>query len=205
MIPRSHPPEALWPGYVQGGSPATLRLMLEAHLDFCDECGAKVAALSDMGGALLRSLAPEPPDAALLARILDHLPAPGPVSDLPLPPSLARRLGAPAAKAWQGILKAGVRFLEVAVEEATATRLFLVHLRAGSAFPHHAHTGAEQALILAGGAQDGAVVLEAGDWKAYAPGTAHHPRALPDEDCWLLVRIEDDVRFSGWRGLLQRL
>lgn len=211
MMPRHHPPESLWTDYATGGLAPTLRIMLEAHLDLCDACAATVAELSGPGGALLRGVKPEAPPADLFDRILARLPepsvavqaAPDPIPER-LPRSLRPWLRGFKAEAWKGVLKAGVRFLEVASDEAAGVNLYLVHLAAGKMFPRHAHAGAEQALILAGGAQDGDLVLEAGDWAAYEPHTAHNPSALPDEDCWLLVRLEADIRFTGWRRLLQK-
>ena len=36
-------------------------------------------------------------------------------------------------------------------------------------------------------------------------GSHHAPRALADVDCWLVARLEGEIRFTGWRGMIQRL
>ncbi len=203
MIPAHHPPDSHWLDYARGEADPTLRIMLEAHLDLCDACAAQVAALSEAGGALLRRIRPQAPPEDLFDRILERLPQGPSPAHFHLPPSFRPLLPDEGGRAWRGLLKAGVRFLEVAAEEGRGLRLYLVHLAAGATFPHHSHRGSEQALILAGGARDGSLVLEAGDWKQYGPHSAHQPGALPDEDCWLLVRVEDEIRFSGWRRLFQ--
>ena len=166
--------------------------------------GGILATLTEPGGSLLKELPPVAPSEALFGRILAQLPEPAARPAYTIPASVRALLPREPEKAWRGVLKSGVRFLELVAAEAHGVKLYLVHLRAGAAFPHHAHGGLEEAVILAGGAQDGAEVLEAGDWRVYPPGSDHQPKALPDEDCWLLVRLEEGLQLSGWRGLLQK-
>jgi putative transcriptional regulator len=76
---------------------------------------------------------------------------------------------------------------------------------AGKPFPEHRHGGVEEVVVLEGGFEDGDERLEAGDWFSKQEGTRHAPRALEGEDCWLVVRTEAEIRFKGWRGVIQRL
>jgi putative transcriptional regulator len=197
--PRHHPSQNALLGYANGQADPALRLLVEAHLDACDACAREAGALAQPGGALLAALAPESVPASLFARIQAALPARGEEAP-PLPPAVARVL--PPAPTWRGVLKRGIRFMQILDAEAGGALVYLLHLQDGAAFPHHGHAGAEDAVLLAGGALDGDLELEGGDWRHMAPGTAHAPRARPGEDCWLLVRLEGGVAFSGWRGLL---
>lgn len=75
----------------------------------------------------------------------------------------------------------------------------------GRPFPEHAHSGLERSVILAGGLEDAGSVMGAGDFDEADGSRIHSPVALPDEDCWLLASLEGGIRFTGWRGVLQRL
>jgi putative transcriptional regulator len=83
--------------------------------------------------------------------------------------------------------------------------LFLVHIPPGGRFPSHSHQGEEEGMVLAGGVWDRGRFLEEGDWASAPTGSKHELIADPKEGCWALIREEcEDVRLSGWRGVLQR-
>lgn len=199
--PRHHPSADALLAYGTGQADAALRLLVEAHLDCCDACAGETGALAEPGGALLAALAPEAVPPGLFARIQAALPRPG-AADPTLPAAVARLLPPAEPRAWRGVLKRGIRFLRLMEGQVQGAAVYLLHLQAGAAFPHHAHEGMEDAVLLAGGAVDGVLELEAGDWRHMEPGSEHAPHARPDEDCWFLVRLEGGVAFSGWRGLL---
>jgi putative transcriptional regulator len=199
--PKHHPsPDALL-AYAAGQADPALRLLVEAHLEACDACGAETGAFSEPGGALLRSLGSEPVPGELFARVLAALPAQD-IQDLSVPAPVSRLLPPSGKREWRGVLKRGIRFLQLMEDQTRGTLVYLLHLQNGAAFPHHAHDGMEDAVLLAGGATDGELDLDAGDWRHMEPGTDHAPRAKAGEDCWFLVRLEGGVAFSGWRGFL---
>jgi putative transcriptional regulator len=210
MIPRLHPPETRLLDHVVGAGDPAARALVECHLALCDACAARVQDLSLAGGAFMAQQAPLPVSPDLFGRILDRIAQePPPVAAAPalrpfqdvlapyLPPNLAR--------GWRGALAPGFRFLELAAELPRGVKLYLIHMAAGKPFPEHQHLGLEEAVILAGGLADETGRYEAGDWDAKEEGSHHTPRALADEDCWLVARMEAEIRFTGWRGLLQRL
>lgn len=201
QAPRHHPSADALLAYGTGQADAALRLLVEAHLDCCDACAGEAGALAEPGGAILAALAPEAVPEDLFLRIRAVLPV-LPAEDLPLPASVSRLLPPPDQRVWRGVLKRGIRFLQVMEGTAQGAAVYLLHLQAGAAFPHHAHAGMEDAVLLAGGAVDGVLELEAGDWRHMEPGSEHAPQARADEDCWFLVRLESGVEFSGWRGML---
>ena len=206
MIPRLHPPDTRLLDHVAGGTDAAARALMDCHLALCDRCAAQVADLSAPGGRFLAAQAALAPPPELFARIQARI-AQGPAlpAALPFTRALAPYLPADLGKGWRGALTPGFRFLDLAAELPRGLGLYLVHMAAGAGFPEHRHQGLEEAVILAGGLADETGQMEAGDWGAMAEGTRHAPRALPGEDCWLLARMEGDIRFTGWRGFLQRM
>lgn len=205
MTPRLHPPEARLLDHAAGGADPAAQALVECHLAMCDVCAARVAELSAPGGAFLALQAPVAPPPGLFGRILEQIGPEAPAAALPFTPALAPYLPADLDRGWRGILARGFRFLELAAELPEGVHLYLVHMAAGRPFPVHRHGGPEEALVLAGGFVDGGERREAGDWTVMAPETRHAPRALEDEDCWLVVRTEAGIRFDGWRGWLQSL
>ena len=210
MTPRLHPPDSRLLDHVVGSSDAAARALMDCHLALCDACAARILDLSQAGGSFLAQQEPLAAPPGLFARILDRIdqePPPGSwlPSLLPFRAALAPWLPPDLSRGWRGALAPGFRFLELAAELPRGVKLYLIHMAAGMPFPEHRHLGLEEAVILAGGLADETGGLEAGDWDAKEEGTHHTPRALEDEDCWLVARMEGEIRFTGWRGLLQRL
>ncbi|HLO66725.1 MAG TPA: cupin domain-containing protein [Holophaga sp.] len=201
MNPRFHPQDHHWLDYAAGQMDPASRSLLEAHLAFCDTCREQAGRTVDAGARLLAPAEPAPD--RLLEGILARLkPAAAPqvgTETLPLPRSVWSLLPDLGGAAWKGALTRGFRFLEA------SPGLFLIHMEKGRPFPEHGHRGLERSLILAGGLRDGREVLEAGDFDESDATRVHTPVALADEDCWLLASLDGGIRFSGWRGALQRL
>lgn len=207
MNPVYHPAEELWFDFVAGQIDPATRTLLDAHLGYCPACRAKASGLSAAGATQLAEAAqPLAAPSRLLEGILARLAPPAPPrvagEALPLPQSLWPLFPDLGQASWHGALTRGFRYLQVPQEGPS---LFLVHLQAGRPFPRHGHQGVERSLILAGGLRDGDVVLEAGDFEETAVSHVHAPVALADEDCWLLASLNGNLRFHGWRGLLQRM
>jgi len=206
MIPRLHPPESRLLDHVAGGTDAAARALMECHLAMCDACAARIAGLSQAGGVLLARQRPlaAPPD--LFNRILAQVDQePPPPAELPFTRALAPYLTADFNRGWRGALAAGFRFLELRPELPKGVGFFLARMAPGRPFPEHLHQGTEELVVLAGGFEDGGERMEAGDWSTMAAATCHAPRALDREECWVVARTEADIRFKGWRGLIQRL
>ena len=203
MNPRFHPREDHWLDYAAGQLDGASRSLLEAHLAFCEPCRRQAAHDTAPGGALLAGLPDLPAPTAMLGGILARLKAPEPprvgAETLPIPRNLWSLLPSLQGASWRGALTRGFRFLEA------APGLFIIHMEKGRPFPEHGHTGMERSVILAGGLKDAGSVMEAGDFDEADGSRVHSPVALPDEDCWILASLEGGIRFTGWRGVLQRL
>jgi putative transcriptional regulator len=205
MNPLHHPPESHLVAFVTGNADPSLRALVECHAAACESCSAMIGELSAPGGQLIANCDANPLSADLFARILQHLPTSRPTTPLPLPEVVKAYLPPAESMLWRGALKPGFRFMHLLEDAATGVRLYLVHLSKGVQFPHHTHAGLEESVILSGGIEDGGVRMEAGDWSLTDSGVHHSPKALDDEDCWLIARMEGEIRFSGWRGLLQKI
>lgn len=203
MNPRFHPTEDHWLDYASGQMEGASRNLLEAHLAFCETCRRQAARDLAPGGLLLSEVPPAPVPTGLLGGILARLTPPEPprvgAEVLPLPPALWPLLPPLRGASWRGALTRGFRFLEA------SPGLFLIHMRNGRPFPEHMHLGLERSVILAGGLEDAGTILGAGDFDEADGYRVHAPVALPDEDCWILASLAGPIRFTGWRGGLQRL
>jgi putative transcriptional regulator len=176
-LPRGpqHHPESAAWSALEPGSDSFLLLLLRLHLGHCEPCR------SAWGEDKALRLGPEP-----VSLLRPHLPPEG---------------------QWRWV-RHGLGGAQTAIlqeDPTTGASLSLVRLPGGRQAPRHRHLGREWAILLQGGLQDGPAHLRAGDWIAHEPGSQHSPSADPDEECWALVALEKPVRFTGWRGLLQRL
>jgi len=206
-----HPSEELLLAVASGEADLPHRVLVEGHLDGCAACRAALGEISAPGGALLADLRPErPPDAiweSLRARIAAPGPQPAPsvFAGLPLPEAARRELPDLAEIRWRRVPIPGARMAVLVRDPFTRSVLILGHMPPQRAFPRHIHQGPEDVLVLAGGYEDQFGAYEAGVFASYAPGTQHRPLTEPDEECWILMRLEKPNLFVGWRGWLQRL
>lgn len=210
-----HPPEELLLSFVSGEADMPHRALLEAHMANCPDCRGTVAELSVPGAKLLHQL----PEAPLPDRLWDDLarrvqaapqnPAPqSPLAGFPVDAAAFREL--PAAiwqktPEWHLAGTWGAYYCELASDRATGSRLYIGRIGPDRRFPMHTHVGQEDILVLTGGYEDQHGQFEAGQYAVYADGSSHSPRTEPHEECWLLWRLENPVRFHGWRGAVQKL
>jgi anti-sigma factor ChrR (cupin superfamily) len=127
-----------------------------------------------------------------------------------IPPSKdpleALRPHLPPEAQWRWIRRGlgGGRVAVVHRDAATGASLNLACLPGGRSTPVHTHQGLECALILCGALQDGPAHLRPGDWISHDSGHLHGPTADPGGECWALISLERPIRFTGWRGALNR-
>ena len=210
-----HPSEELLLAVASGQADLPHRVLVEGHMDGCATCRAAMGEISAPGGALLEDLPemPIPPGLweSLKAKI-DALPpqppARKPFAGLPLPPSVLHELPdlqTPEDIRWHRLPLRGARLARLLRDPITGSVLLLGHMPPKRVFPEHIHLGPEDVLVLAGGYEDHFGTFEAGAFASYAPGSKHRPLTEPDEECWILTRLEKPNLFTGWRGWLQKL
>ncbi len=208
-----HPSDEILLTLATGQADLPLRALLEGHLEGCAACRAAVAGITAPGGALLAGLPAEAPPDRLWERLRASVqafppgpaPAPSPLSGLPLPESARRELPAVESLRWRWLPARGARIAPLARDPHTGSVLLLGHMPARRRFPLHTHRGPEDVLVLAGGYTDQFGTFEKGAYTSYLSGSEHGPFTEPDEECWTLTRLEQPVRFHGWRGWMQGL
>lgn len=208
MKPVNHPRSERLLAYATGAADLPLRLLVEAHLSHCPDCAREMGRLGAPGATVLQAMPEESVPSELFGRIWAesslHEP-PRPVEGVPLPPSVLVELPPPERWRWHSVPGSGSRTARLMRDRPGGCGLFLVHMAAGARFPRHTHHGGEESLVLAGGVWDRGRFLETGDWSSASAGSKHELITNPEEGCWALVREEcEDVRLSGWRGVLQR-
>ena len=172
-------------------------------------CRATLAELSAPGAAFLFNTPAEPPPDDLWRRLQERIASsPSPpesplLAEIPLPAVARRELPEIGACRWRYLPARGARLATLLRDPLSGSALYAVHMPARRIFPEHLHQGPEDVLVLAGGYADEFGDFEAGAFASYAPGTRHRPMTEPDEECWVLFRIEKPNLFTGWRGWLQ--
>lgn len=209
--PTMHPSEEILLAVASGQADIPMRVLVEGHLDGCADCRAAVGELSAPGGAFLFSLPEERPPDHLWGRLRARIAAPPPahasplLAEIPLPAGACRELPELSEIRWRRFPARGARIATLLQDPLAGSALLVGHMPARRFFPEHIHQGPEDVLVLAGGYADQFGIFEAGTFASYAPGSRHRPLTEPDEECWILARLEKPNLFTGWRGWLQRL
>jgi putative transcriptional regulator len=205
-----HPPREMLRAYAEGKAELTRRLLVEAHLALCPTCPYLVGEYHDTELRLpAATIADEiylPPFDRVWAAAEHAARKRRTPEAAVLPRSVLDALPDPAGWRWITAWPQRVQLALLLRDPDTGSELYLSYYAPQSRFPRHSHVGLEENVILAGGFQNGDQHVETGDWVIGEPGTEHAPTTDADEDCWCLSRIErPGLRFSGWRGCLQRL
>jgi anti-sigma factor ChrR (cupin superfamily) len=79
---------------------------------------------------------------------------------------------------WRTTRYPGVLVWFYASDERSGRVVALIRMEPGRGYPRHRHRGAEQVLVVQGGYRDERGSYAAGQFVAYADGTAHSPVAL---------------------------
>ncbi|BBK34510.1 ChrR-like anti-ECFsigma factor [Stella humosa] len=210
-----HPDDALLLDYAAGAAAQGPALLVATHLTFCPHCRRNLAAMEQVGAALMETLAPQPVSADARQRVMAMLEdepriesaaAPSPVTAITGGPALPRAVrelvGAEiGALAWQPVLSGVDQILIDQTPDGGRTRL--MRIRAGRAVPRHTHRGTELVCVLDGGFSDVSGHYGPGDVAAADDAVDHQPTADADRDCICLAVTEAPVRLTGrfWRLL----
>ena len=204
-----HPSEEMLHAVATGQADIPHRVLVEGHLDGCAGCRTALGELSAPGGAFLFSLPAERPPEHLWKGLQARIAAPRPpcplLAEIPLPDGARRELPELGAIRWRHLPVRGARWARLLRDPWSGSALYVGHMPARRVLPEHVHQGPEDVLVLAGGYADHFGTFEAGTFASYAAGTKHHPLTEPDEECWILFRLEKPNLFTGWRGWVQRL
>lgn len=189
--------------YAAGMTSPGLSLFCATHLSLSPEARAHVAAVEEIGGAMLADESPaeDGPDLdAVLARLDEAPPAAArPTFDgggFPSPLAHALDCNFGDIK-WRKRLNGAADYT---LQSFLPEKVRLLRARPGSKAPQHTHTGLEATLVLSGALEDEDHVLEAGDISLCGPEHEHTPRVIGDETCYCLVVLDGSLRFTGTWG-----
>lgn len=208
MVTR-HPDTDYLVDYATGSLSIAPSITVTTHLQFCDECRARVDAFAEIGGELLDSTPAVPLSDDLLDKVLDCLSSTTQASasdtvvkdrvTADLPGYVQKLLPAGDLK-WR-FLSPSVKVAAIGVGE-TRYELALHRLKAGGNAPTHDHQGAEITVVLVGSFSDELGVYHQGDFIVRKPGDIHRPQATRHHECICLSVLEAPIKLTGIRQLL---
>lgn len=212
MTPSHHPEPDDLVSYASGACEEWRAVVVACHLTYCAECRSEVAALEDLGGALLDTLALDegakaPP---LPATPAARAPRPKTYSDSELGRSIPRPLHPyfkETTPAWR-FLAPGLKHvpLSLTVGQMPAR---LIQFRPGFVVPDHTHNGTEMLLVLDGVLEDtvSKEVYREGDLSRRDEGSNRHGNAVKGaEPCVCLVVNDGPLNPATlWGKLLKAL
>ena len=217
---RRHPDDTRLMALAAGRMAPGLAVVIDAHVERCARCQARLRDFDAVGGVLLESLEPAPlaPESLALSlagidagRGLDSRrstpPTPGPGLRARLPDGLGwpRSLRGSTATAWRW-LGPGMRWSRVTLADDPEANVFLLRIAASKSLPAHTHTGSELMQILYGSFHYGSERYAAGDFDDADSSVHHEPVVEPGGECICLAALEGrltfDSRLAGVLGSL---
>ncbi len=192
-----HLTDQLINAYVAGSASEGLSLVVAAHLTYCAECRAKVAAREAIAGAMLSEVAPEsaPDFDALLDRLDESEPPRKEIKAGLLPRPVADMVGVNFDEIPWRFRLPGVYEHEFA--NADGEEMSLLKVMPGVTIPSHTHEAEELTVVFDGELFDGEKSYGVGDLAIADPSVDHHPRAGHDKPCICLAVLSGGLRFTG--------
>ena len=212
--PSHHLSDEMLLDYAAGTLEEATSLMVATHLTYCPHCREQLAALEQVGGALLNDAKPvamaDDAFAKMMAAIdggdvagpIQTRTRPEPANDNPVFPRVLQDYigGDTEAVLWKKV-GMGVETAEIRLTD-NAKRAFLLKVPAGKAVPQHTHDGNEFVMVLSGSYTDEAGQFKAGDVEIADGDVDHRPVADKGMDCICLVVLDAPVRLTGKLGSL---
>jgi putative transcriptional regulator len=198
-LTRRHPDDETLALLAFGRLKTGARLVVGAHLRFCAQCRAAVAALEAVGGDMLETAEPSSLSGDALARALGRLDEPPQREAAPVD------IDALVKKGWWLPAGPGVFFKPLSRYAEPGERLYLLKARAGTALPEHGHEGCERLVVLEGAFDNDGEVLEAGDFAGCDEAVVHQPGALSHTGCVCIAATDGRLRLKGPARWIQPL
>lgn len=181
-------------------------IVVEAHLQGCACCRARVGEFQALGGALLEDIEPTALSASALTNMLSlideeeqaaaepALPKPVEIEGVRLPNSLR---GCDIGR-WRWI-GPGMKMSRVGVPHDPDANLVLLKVGPGRALPDHGHVGTEFTYIVSGSFTDRFGTFKPGDLAEMGEDVEHQP-VVDDRECICLAAMEGKMRFKSAIG-----
>lgn len=205
--PVTSPAEDLLAAFTAGQLSGARRILVESYLELGGWQEEGMAPFLEPGARWLREQPVTPPPAALWERLsdqLDTLPAPS-ADEQALPIALRSELPRQStALPWRRFPTSAARFTPLLPGARGGEQLYWMKMEGGKHFPRHLHLGREEIVVLEGAMRDEWGLMERGAYRLFPVGSEHAPWMEPG-GCQIVVRLEGNLRFRGWRGLVQQL
>lgn len=203
-----HFDDATLVAYSSGTLTKGMALLVESHLELCEQCMKHVHTSNRIGGDLLKNIAPVAMQSGSLDQVLGMLDdiemeqpydidRMGPVE---VPQSLAALIGDDLDKLEWKSMGLGVQQYDLKLGGMGATRL--LRIQPGVSVPHHTHSGNELTLILRGSYSDELGRFQVGDVADLDDQLEHQPIVDTQQECICLIATDAPLRFSGLMGKL---
>lgn len=193
--------------YSSGTLNKGMALLVESHLEMCENCMEQVQTSNRIGGDLLRQIQPVAMKSGSLDQVLsmlDDVEPEAPVvsrsHNAEVPASLVEYIGDDLdALDWK-TMGMGVQQYDLKFGGAGAARL--LRIQPGVSVPHHTHTGNELTLILRGSYSDEIGRFRVGDVADLDDQLEHQPIVDTEHECICLIATDSPLKFSGLMGKL---
>jgi putative transcriptional regulator len=204
MSIQHHPGDEFLLAHAAGAAGEAVSLLVGTHLALCPSCRAKVAAMEQIGGALLDDVAPAEMSAASLSAVMAKLDDVAPDKNTraagPLPPVIAPE---PLRSYIHGDIDR-VRWIPIGpgvsyrpLLRRKAGRVQLIRTAPGAGVGTHTHRGEELTLVLTGGFTDVTGSYRRGDLQTTTPEIVHHPVTDDDGYCITLAMTDAPLKFMS--------
>lgn len=211
----------LYSAYSAGTLDAGFKLMLEAQAHIRADISERVDFANALSGAFLENETPTELSANARDRAMAQIDSETEFETKPeaaaameagsvleemlnLPENLHDAMfDAVEADGWSRLMS-GIERLPLKVGSEAEVELY--RLTPGAKVPRHKHDGAEMTLVLKGRFSDETGSFSAGDIAIKGPDDIHTPTVHDDDGiCYTLAIRDGDLRFTGARGVLQRI
>lgn len=193
--------------YSSGTLTKGMALLVDSHLEMCEQCSEQVQTSNRIGGDLLNKLNPVEMNAGSLDALLGMLDEVEPEAAVELnrasseiPSALAAYIGEDLDKLEWKTMGLGVQQYDLKLGGLGAARL--LRIQPGVSVPHHTHTGNELTLILRGSYVDEIGRFQVGDVADLDNQLEHQPIVDTDQECICLIATDAPLKFSGLMGKL---
>ncbi|MCL9782362.1 ChrR family anti-sigma-E factor [Vibrio sp. S4M6] len=220
-----HPQIAILKQFVAGELPVSVSLIVSSHIELCQHCQAKVAALTEQfansvfngdvqnPANIHQEIDVEPghitgegslamiDDITALEPVPDEECLPKTVTEIEISGqrlALPRALKSITLKEWSGLGKLSRARLDI---EDGDLRASLLHIDKGGSVPIHTHKGYEITLLLQGSFEDDMGRYQAGDFIWLDGNHTHSP--ITQEGCVCFTVSSDAIHFT--QGMSQLL
>ena len=98
---------------------------------------------------------------------------------------------------WKQTRHPGIAIKFFREDPETGDATVLIRMAPGKGYPPHRHNGVEEIYVVQGGYTDRWGEHREGDYVCNEAGSAHHPIALPGDDCILFAIAREGITILG--------